>query len=171
MLQGDIKAAYTVIGSLRMEMADQWDRRATEAQIEELAGKYDHPDVMWVCVTVARDPSNRSPVMLATLAPRILEKLHAKVASNPTRSTGNRRDDKYLCDTCSLTRNLCEQQAGNLDGADHTFKTIRDAEAEREKQRYVRNFPTDRDFRVGRLPADVTTPQHPEPQIQEEEAS
>lgn len=155
MLAGDIKAAFTVIGSLRMDMADQWDRRYTEAQIEELAGKYDHPDVLWVCCVVARDPNNRSPVMLTTLAARILEKLHAKQASNPTRRTGVPVKNQYACDTCGLTRDLCEQQAGNLNGADHLFKTIAAAEAEREKQRYVRDFPQSRDFRVGQLPAEV----------------
>lgn len=170
MLAGDIKAAFTVIGSLRMDMADQWDRRYTEAQITELAGKFDHPDVLWVCVVVGRDPQWRSPEMLTILAPKILTELHAKQASNPTRRTGGPIKNQYACDTCSLTRDLCEQQAGNLNGADHTFKTIRDAEAEREKQRYVRAFPLKRDLGVGVLPADVTNPTHPEPQ-QEEEAS
>jgi hypothetical protein len=165
MLQGDIKAAFTVIGSLRMDMADQWDRRHTEAQIQELAGLYDHPDVLWICCVVARDPNNRSPIMLKTLAPRIHEKLHAKQASNPTRTgSRGRRDDQHLCDTCGLTRDKCEQQAGNLDGADHAFKTIAQAEAEREKQRYVREFPIKRDLGVGRLPTGIDKPSHPEPE-------
>lgn len=165
---GDIRAAVTVVLSIRDDWAEH--RRAVAGQIEALAGDYDHPDVLYVAVVVARNPDNRSPSMLTTLAPKILAKLHAKQASNPTRGTGGRIKNQYACDTCGLTRDLCEQQAGNLDGADHLFKTITQAEAEREKQRYVREFPQGRDFAVGKLPADVANVHIPK-DPQEEAAS
>ena len=154
-----IRAACVVVQTLR----EEWDRRAVEGQVTELADLYDHPDVLYACVTIARNLDNRAPVTLTMKAGEIIGRLHAKTATVRTR-TGGRRNDQYACDTCGLTRDLCEQQAGNLDGADHLFKTIAAAELEREKQRYVREFPMKRDLGVGQLPADVTQQAHPEPE-------
>jgi hypothetical protein len=176
MLLGDIKAAYTVIGSLRMDMADQWDRRQTEAQIQELAGTYDHPDVLWICCVVARDPNNRAPVMLQKLAPRIYEKLHAKVASNPT--PGPRKTEGgFLCDICTKPEGQCQSAVTNLNGIDHAYVSAKRAQDERDRidpggrKAAARKQAFERaGRRVFESVTDVTD-QKPQPQIQEEEAS
>ena len=160
---GNVRAAVTVVRTIR----DDWDQRSIQGQIEQMSLEYPHADVLYAAVTIAEDRRNGSPVTLSMKAGEVLNRLHAKT---PAARPGKRRQgqEQWLCDVCGLTRDLCEQQAGNLDGSDHQFKTIKDAEAEREKQRYVREYPQKRDFGIGKLPADVTHQQHPEP---EQEAS
>lgn len=164
---GNIKAAVSVVRTIR----EDWPIRAVEGQVTELADNYPHPDVLYVCVAVAEDKNNQFASTLTMRAPTILDRLHSKTATVRTRNgSSGRRDDSYLCDVCTKPERDCQTAATNLNGADHPFKTIAAAEIERERQRYVRQFPQSRDLGIGVLPADVTTTQHPEPQ-QEEEAS
>lgn len=160
---GNIRAAVTVVRTIR----DDWDQRMIQGQLEQMSLDYPHADVLYAAVVIAEDRRNGSPVTLTMKAGDILDVLHAKT---PTRKPAARRggQEQWLCDVCGLTRHQCEQQAGNLNGADHLFRSITDAEAEREKQRHVRDFPPGgrdlSDYSFGRLPADVTEPQHPEPE-------
>lgn len=171
---GNVRAAVSVVRTIR----DDWDQRMVQGQIEQMSLEYPHKDVVYAAIEIAEDLRNGSPVTLTMKAGDILEKLHAKT---PTRKPGTRRggQEQWLCDVCGMTRHQCEQQAGNLNGEDHTFRSITAAEADREKQRNQREFPPGgrdlSDYAFGRLPADVAalsnpTTQNPEPQ-QEEAAS
>lgn len=170
---GNINVAAMQVRTIR----EDWDLRQVTDQINTLASEYNHRDVVYACVTVAEDLNNRSPVTLSIKAADIIEKLHEKTRTPRTYSAG-RRDDSFLCDTCNKTEAVCMSAATNLDGIDHPFKSIRQAELEREKQRAANNpIRVEAKAEVARhktdlfaLPADVTHPQHPEPE-QEEAAS
>lgn len=164
---GNIKAAAMQIRTIR----EDWDLRQVTDQVNTLAADYTHRDVVYACVTVAEDLNNRSPVTLSIKAADIITKLHEKTRTPRTFSAG-RRDDAFLCDTCSKTEANCMSAATNLDGSDHLFKSIRQAEAEREKQRAA-NSPTrvEAKAEVARhrgdlfaMPADIDQHDHPEPE-------
>lgn len=169
---GNIKAAAQVVRTIR----EDWDFRSVTDQVNTLAAEYTHRDVVYACITVAEDLNNRSPVTLSIKAADVIARLHEKTRSPRTFSAG-RRDEQFLCDTCNKPEGTCMSAATNLDGSDHLFKSIRQAEAEREKQRLA-NSPERMEAKaeVARhktdlfaLPADVTHPQHPEPE--QEQAS
>lgn len=164
---GNIKAAVAQVRTIR----EDWDQRSVTDQVNTLAADYNHRDVVYACITVAEDLNNRSPVTLSIKAADIIAKLHEKTRSPRTFSAG-RRDDAFLCDECNKPESVCQTAASNLDGIDHPFKSIRQAEAEREQQRAT-NSPVrvEAKAEVARhktdlfaLPADVTQPQHPEPE-------
>lgn len=162
-----IRAACIVIQTIR----EDWDRRAVEGQVTELADNYDHPDVLYACVAIARDLNNRAPTMLTIKAGDIIGRLHAKTATVRTHSAG-RRDEQFLCDVCNKPQGTCESVPTNLDGRDHSFVSIRRAEVLREQERAA-NSPIRAEAKAEfarhktdlfALPADVTEPQHPEPE-------
>lgn len=164
---GNIKAAAQQIRTIR----EDWDQRAVTDQVNTLAAEYNHRDVVYACITIAEDLNNRAPVTLSIKAADVIAKLHEKTKMPRTFSAG-RRDDAFLCDTCSKTESNCMSAATNLDGSDHLFKSIRQAEAEREKQRTV-NSPERMEAKAEfarhkgdlfAMPADTDQPQHPEPE-------
>lgn len=164
---GNIKAAVAVVRTIR----EDWDQRSVGDQVNTLAAEHTHRDVVYACITIAEDINNRSPVTLSIKAADVIAKLHEKTRSPRTYSAG-RRDEQFLCDTCNKPEGTCMSAATNLDGIDHMFKSIRQAEAEREQQRAANNpIRVEAKAEVARhkgdlfaLPADVTTPQHPEPE-------
>jgi len=168
---GNIKAAVAVVRTIR----EDWDQRSVTDQVNTLAADYNHRDVLYAAVTVAEDLNNRSPVTLSIKAADVISKLHEKTRAPRTFSAG-RRDDAFLCDTCNKTEGVCMSAATNLDGSDHMFKSIRQAELEREQQRAA-NSPERMEAKaeVARhkgdlfaMPADIDQHIHPEP---EQEAS
>lgn len=167
---GNISAAVTVVRTIR----EDWDIRLVRGQIETLAdGDYTHADILWVCVTVAENRNNRAPTMLTSLAQELISKLHEKTAVNRTwTGSPGRRDDGFLCDKCNKTEQQCQSAAGNLDGRDHAFVSIRRAEVEREQQRAA-NSPERMEAKAEfarhktglfAMPADIDHHQHPEPE-------
>ncbi|HEY3559633.1 MAG TPA: hypothetical protein VGL05_19325 [Kribbella sp.] len=162
-----VRAACIVVQTLR----EDWDRRAVEGQVTELADTYDHPDVLYACVVVARDLNNRAPTMLTVKASDIISRLHSKTATVRTATPG-RRDEQFLCDVCNKPQGTCESVPTNLDGRDHSFVSIRRAEAERERERAANNpIRVEAKAEVARhktdlfaMPADIDQPTHPEPE-------
>lgn len=164
---GNIKVAAMQIRTIR----EDWDLRSVTDQVNTLAAEYNHRDVVYACIAIAEDMNNRSPVTLSIKAADVITKLHEKTRTPRTYSAG-RRDDGFLCDVCNKTEAQCQSAATNLDGIDHAFKSIRYAEQERERERAA-NSPVRAEAKAEfarhktdlfALPADVTHPQHPEPE-------
>lgn len=121
---GDIRAAIGVVRTLR----DDWALQQVESQVAELADEYTHEDVLYALVVIARDPSNRAPMMIGVKAPDIIAKLHTKTAG--PRTPGPDRIDKgRLCAVCSRREDHCQNSAGNRGDDYHAFISMRDAEA------------------------------------------
>ena len=76
-----IRAACVVVQTLR----DDWDRRAVEGQVTELADLYDHPDVLYACVAIARDLNYRAPIMLTTSPARAFNETPLSTSLSPKR--------------------------------------------------------------------------------------
>lgn len=170
---GNIKAAAAQIRTIR----EDWDQRTVTDQVNTLAAEYNHRDVAYACITIAEDLNNRSPVTLSIKAADIIAKLHEKTRAPRTFSAG-RRDEQFLCDVCNKPESACMSAATNLDGSDHLFKSIRQAEVEREQQRAA-NSPERMEAKAEfarhktglfAMPADIDNHQHPETE-QEEAAS
>lgn len=162
---GNIKAAAAVVRTIR----EDWDQRAVTDQVNTLAAEYTHRDVVYACITIAEDMNNRSPITLSIKAADVIAKLHEKTRAPRTYSAG-RRDDAYLCDVCNKTEANCMTAATNLDGTDHLFKSIRQAEVERERERAA-NSPERVEAKAEfarhktglfAMPADIDQPTEPE---------
>lgn len=125
-----IKGLTVLIRSTR----EDWDARAIDQAITTLADEgYTPADVTAACVEIAGDARNRAPITLSLKGPELIEKRHVQTAR--PKAGPARRDDGYLCDVCGLNEATCQATAGNLDGRDHTFITVRAAQAERDTQR------------------------------------
>jgi len=162
---GNIKAAAAVVRTIR----EDWDQRAVTDQVNTLAAEYTHRDVVYACITIAEDMNNRSPITLSIKAADVIAKLHEKTRTPRTYSAG-RRDDAFLCDVCNKTEANCMTAATNLDGSDHLFKSIRQAEVERERERAT-NSPERVEAKAEfarhktglfAMPADIDQPTEPE---------
>jgi hypothetical protein len=126
MTVGDIRAAAGVVRTLRI---DDWLHHLVEAQVAQLAEDYTHEDVLYACVVIARDPSNRAPMTLSLKAPDIIAKLHAKTAG--PRTPGPDKIDKgRLCFVCNRREDRCQSSAANQGDDHHAFVSMRDAEAQ-----------------------------------------
>jgi hypothetical protein len=170
---GNIKAAVALVRTIR----EDWPLRSVEGQVTELADSYPHPDVVYVCVAIAENRNNLHAATLTLKAPRILEELHTRTATVRTRTGGNGGDKSYLCDVCSKPQRDCQTDATNLNGEDHAFISAATRNEDRDQMHTDGRIAAARANALSKaagglfaLPADVTSPTHPEPQ-QEEEAS
>ena len=159
-----IKGLTVLIRSTR----EDWDARSIEQAITNLTNDgYAAPDITAVCVEIASDTRNRAPITLSIKGPELIEKRHAQTDRPKTGPL--RRDDDYLCDVCGLNEPTCQSTAGNTDGRDHPFITVRTAQQERDQQRTDGRLDRARAAAIRqatdamyRLPPDVeTTPAQP----------
>jgi hypothetical protein len=151
---GDITALARMVCTLREDWSQQY--RAVEAQITKLAEDYDHPDVAYAAVQIARDHTNRAPVTLTIKAPDLIARLHATTTNGPRTPGPAAFDDQWKCDTCGLRQDVCQASAGNRGDDYHPFVSIADAEAQRNAEwalagKERRTIPTD----MFTLPSDV----------------
>lgn len=125
---GDIRAATTVVTTLR----EDWDHRAVESAISELAGgNYTHADILHACTVIATDRRNMAPVTLSLKAPDLIARAHPTTQ----RRRGfrpSRTNPGFVCDVCLKTPDVCEAENAIVhpDRA-HEFVSVRDADGQR----------------------------------------
>lgn len=129
---GDITALARMVCTLREDWGGY--NRAVEVQIAKLAEDYDHPDVAYAAIQIARDHSNRAPVTLTIKAPDLIARMHAATTNGPRTPGPSLRGEGWLCDTCGLPHHTCQANAGNRGDDYHPFVSIADAEAQRDAE-------------------------------------
>lgn len=165
---GELRGLATFLCSIR----DDWQPVPVRAALEKLQG-YSLVDVAEVCTEIARNRSNQFPKMLEIKG---AEQIRAK-HSGKSKSHGSQKlPDQYKCDECGKVRSLCMSAARGPDGSGHTFISAAERNADRDEKyadgrleaakAAARAKALDRATRGGMfaLPADVTHPQHPEPE-------
>jgi hypothetical protein len=169
MTPGEIKGLATFICSMR----EDWQPIPVRAALEKLE-KYSPVDVAEVCTVIALDASNQYPVMLSMKGVEMIRAKHE--GKGKPRSTGNKLPDQFKCDVCGKVRSICQSAANNLNGSDHAFVSAAERNQDRDEMHadgriseavaVARAKALDRATRGGMfaLPADVTQPQHPEPE-------
>lgn len=165
---GELRGLATFLVSIR----DDWQAVPVRAALEKLQG-YSLVDVAEVCTEIARNRSNQYPTMLAIKG---VEQIRAKHRGKSKARSNQKLPDQYTCDECGKVRSLCMSAARGPDGTGHTFTSAAERNADRDEKHAdgrmeaavaaARAIALDKATRGGMfaLPADVTTPQHPEPE-------
>jgi hypothetical protein len=174
MTPGEARGLATFLRSIR----EDWQTAPILAALDKLQSeKYSTQDITEVCTAIALDHSNQLPVMLSMKGGELILRKHQQ--KTKPRSTGQGKlPDQFKCDTCGKVESVCQSDATNLNGADHPFVPVTSRDNDRDQMHAdgriaaARKNALDRAMKgMWSLPADINKPSHPEPQIQEEEAS
>ena len=170
---GELRGLATFLVSIR----DDWQPVPVRAALEKLQG-CSLVDVAEVCTEIARNRSNQFPVMLAVKGAEMIRAKHQQ--GGKPRGGNSKVPDQYKCDVCGKVRSNCLTAASNLNGADHDFISAAEGNANRDQMHADGRIEAAKEAARANalnravkgmfaLPADVTHPQHPEPE--QEQAS
>lgn len=123
---GELRGLATFLVSIR----DDWQAVPVRAALEKLQG-YSLVDVAEVCTEIARNRSNQYPVMLSMKGTEMLRAKHQQ--GSKSRGGGSKVADQFKCDVCGKVRSGCLTAANNRNGADHTFVSAAERNADRDQ--------------------------------------